>query len=107
MQEPWYTKPMRIAAFQWDLEGRTFEAPEKAAAAGFNVEQVCHLLEDGSLAEMYRPDKHEEKLARYVALSKAHGTRLIVTTECQQHDAKTNWCPNSQAQQSHFSFSPI
>ena len=78
MPEPWYSKPLRIAAFQWDLGDRTFEAPDKAAAAGFNVEQVCHLLEDSSLAEMYRPEKHAAKLERYVALSKAHGTRLIL-----------------------------
>ena len=35
----------------------------------------------------------------------AHGARLIVTTQCQQHNTKSNWCPNSQAQQSHFSYS--
>ncbi len=78
MQETWLDRPMRICAFQWSLGEKTFDAPDAVAGGQFNVEQLCHIMAEHTLTEIYEPDKHAERLERYVQASKKHGTRLIL-----------------------------
>ncbi len=78
MAERWYDRPMRICAFQWNLGDRTFEAPRIAHEAGFSMEQLCHVMEGDSLAELYEPERHRARLDRYLEVNRPFGTRIVV-----------------------------
>jgi len=71
-------KAMRIGAFQHDLHDRAFDAPAVLDQYGFNVEQLCHLLQDDKVTEIYSHRKHHEKLWRYIEECKKRNIKVIV-----------------------------
>lgn len=74
----WIHDNLRIGALQWALGDETFQAPEVLHKNGFNVEQLCHVIQGDSLTTVFSPEENAEDLARYMELCKKYGTRVIL-----------------------------
>lgn len=90
-------KPMRIAAFQAGLgKENGFKIPKFLQENGYNVEQLCHLLQDEKVTEIYGHKKHRELLSKYAADCKERNINLIVyfnahCVEKEQIDENPEW----------------
>lgn len=75
----WSKENLRIAAFQWSLgENNTFKAPDIMLEAGFNVDQLCHILQGDTVTSIFSVEKHGEKLAKYMQKCEANNIRVIL-----------------------------
>ena len=73
----WYEKPMRIGAVQWAQGEKMFDIPEILKDAGFNTEQLLHVVGDGVMG-LFDEKRDRENLMKYIHESKKLGTRIIL-----------------------------
>ena len=73
----WYDKCMRIAALQCSQGEYTFRIPEIINKAGFNVEQLLHVVGEGVMG-LYDEARDSSNLDSYVKMSKELDTRIIL-----------------------------
>ena len=77
MKGPWWSQPMRIAALQYAGEKDPLAVPALWQEAGFNVEQLLHLIGDGYYGA-FDDLRHGRLLETYVAECRLRGLRVIL-----------------------------
>lgn len=76
----WIDGNLRIIAYQTSLGERAFEAPEVTRSYGFNVDQLCHIMQlhQTGLVTLMDEEANGADLDRYLELTRERGTRVIL-----------------------------